>query len=368
MESQDGQQGPAQNPVSAHDPVPAVALCSADPALIEQVRAVCELLQVSVLVCPPGTPAPRARLLLQDQANTAPPSATWGPAALPVLAGDQEVPPTAPAIPPGPHGHQAEQGNEPLRLPRDGQELLRRIRAAARVRRARVVGVLGARGGVGASSLAAVLARVTAAEPVRTALVDLDAVGAGLDLLLGVEDAPGVRWADLTAPEGDYDSQELAAALPTWRDVRVLSADWRGGVQIRSGHPVLQALWADLDVLVLDIARHHGWHRWAGLCDLLVLLAGCDVISAAGVQATRRALGASPMHLVVRGPSPGGLTAAEVAQACDVPLAAQMRPERSLSAGLERGVAPGDHSTGPLLRAGRRLVGTLGLVGAGAAP
>lgn len=358
---QDLQPGQAPRSVPAGAAEPVVALRTGDPALIEQVRVICELVQVPVLVCPPGSPAPMARLLLVDACEPEPAHPDWGPAAVTVCTGDQELPDPMAASP----SDLERAGVAPvvLRLPRDGEEFLRRIRTAARLRRARVVGVLGARGGVGASSLAAVLARAAAAEPVRAALVDLDAVGAGVDLLLGIEDEPGVRWADLTAPSGDYDSQELAAALPSWRSVRVLSADWRGGVPIPAGAAVLEALWTDLDVLVLDIARHHGWHQWARMCDAVVLLAGCDVFSAAGVQTTRRALGTMPVHLVVRGPAPGGLTAAEVAQACDVPLAAQMRPERALAAGVERGLAPGDRRNGPLMRTGRRLVHTLDVFG-----
>ncbi|MGC0141435.1 septum site-determining protein Ssd [Pseudactinotalea sp. Z1732] len=339
---------------------PPVALRSADPALIEQVRAIGELLQVAILICPPGAPAPRARLLLEDATQAVPSHPSWGASVLPVMAGDGEAPDRGGRSGGGPDGGSR---HGILRLPRQGEELLRRIRAAARIRQAVVVGVVGARGGVGASSLAAVLARAAAADRARTALVDLDAVGAGVDLLLGIEDEPGVRWADLTAPEGDYDSQQLTAALPTWHSARVLSADWRGGVPAPTGDAVLQALWGDLDVMVLDIARHDGWHRWSRMCDAVVLLAGCDVISAAGVQSTRRALGAGAVHLVVRGPSPGGLTAAEIAQACDVPLAAQMRPERALAAGLERGVAPGDHGNGPLMRTGRALAVALDLTG-----
>lgn len=346
---------------SAHEGPP-VALRSADPALIEQVRAIGELLQVPILICPPGAPAPRTRLLLEDPTQVDPSHPSWGASVLPVTAGDGAAPDRRSGA--GPDG-----GSRPgiLRLPGQGEELLRRIRAAARIRRALVVGVVGARGGVGASSLAAVLARAAAADRARTALVDLDAVGAGVDLLLGIEDEPGVRWADLTAPEGDYDSQQLTAALPTWHSARVLSADWRGGVPVPAGDAVLQALWEDLDVMVLDIARHDGWRRWSGMCDAVVLLAGCDVISAAGVQSTRRALGTGAVHLVVRGPSPGGLTAAEIAQACGVPLAAQMRPERALAAGLERGVAPGDHGNGPLMRTGRALAAALDLAGRGSA-
>jgi len=355
---------PASQPPSgrtATDAARTVALRSADTSLIEQVRAICELVQVAVLICPPGSAPPSAALLLDALDERAPDHPRWEGATIAVSLRPREDGTASPAPEKGVR-------QVPLILPEQGDELVQRIRAAMQVRRAHVLGVLGARGGLGASSLAAVLARAVAAHHHRTALVDLDSVGTGLDLLLGIEEVPGVRWADLTAPAGDYDSSELTAALPAWRDVRVLSADWRGGVHAPGGGAVLEALWADLDVVVLDIARHHGWDQWAALCDEVVMLAGCDVISAAGVQSSRRALGSAAMRLVVRGPAPGGLTAREVAQACDVPLTVQMRPERSLSAAMERGVAPGDHGNGPLMRTGRTLAENLGLAGATTTP
>ena len=51
----------------------------------------------------------------------------------------------------------------------------------------RLVAVLGGSGGVGASTCAAGLAVVAAQQELRTALVDTDPLGGGLDLLLGAE-------------------------------------------------------------------------------------------------------------------------------------------------------------------------------------
>lgn len=338
-----------------------MAVRTADPALLEAVRRATELVSATVVICPPGSAAPPADLFLDSCAETGPEDEPWvpGPGAMwvagaPVPAGG-DVADDA--------GGCAPADAVVLVLPEDAEDLLRRLRAAVSRRVAQVVGVLGARGGAGASALAAVIARASAADHARTALLDLDEHGPGLDLLLGLEKEPGLRWADLAGDRGHFAAAQLTEALPTWRGVRVLSVDWRGGADAATTGQVVDALASDLDVVVLDIARRQDWAQWAGVCDVLILLAPCDVLSAAGVQAARRVLGRADLRLVVRGPAPGGLTAAELAEACEVPLLWQMRPERSLAAAIERGVAPGDQSGGPLMRAGRAVVSALGLAG-----
>jgi len=69
-----------------------------------------------------------------------------------------------------------------------------------------VLGVVGGSGGVGASTFAAVLAAVTG----RAMLVDLDVVGGGIDVLLGIEDVAGARWSGLRVGGGRLDPALLA--------------------------------------------------------------------------------------------------------------------------------------------------------------
>ena len=83
-----------------------------------------------------------------------------------------------------------------------------------------VLGVVGARGGVGASTLAAALA-ARGARRTASVLVDLDAAAPGLDLLVGLEDDPGVRWPDLAGAAGAIDGATGAPAVavpppPPW--------------------------------------------------------------------------------------------------------------------------------------------------------
>ena len=237
----------------------------------------------------------------------------------------------------------------------------------------RVIGVVGARGGIGASSLAAALARRLArgggggrdgeggGGRGLVALADLDGAGGGLDVLLGVEGVDGLRWPDLRGARGEVSGAELTALLPRWSGVTVLSAD-----RARPGAPradvvagVLDALAASHDDVVLDLDRHEVLTGVGALarCALVLVVAGRDVRSVAGVLALRTAaLAAVPdVRLVVRGPAPGGLGVLELAHVVDLPVAASMGPQRGFDAALERGGGPGLRRRGALARAADRL-------------
>lgn len=319
-------------------------LRSGDRHVVERVRRLCALAGVELEVCAPGSDPPTsAAVLIDDRADGADPP--WRAAVT-----DGEV---------------LELGDGGLTLPADAEVVLDALSRAAAPRRARVVGVVGAVGGVGTSALAAVLARLAVTAGRTTALVDLDPAGGGLEVLLGVEHDPGPRWSDVLAERGGFPPELLMAALPQWHGTRVLSSDVRGGVP--GAHPValdaVGALTRAADAVLLDLPRTvlaPGAEReWLALCDETVLLTACDTRAAAAAAAAVGALG--EVRLVVRGPAAGTLLTEDVADVCGRPLAGVMRPERAFTAGVERGLSPGDQRRGPLVATGRRLLRTVGL-------
>ncbi|PFG35158.1 septum site-determining protein Ssd [Sanguibacter antarcticus] len=236
---------------------------------------------------------------------------------------------------------------------------------------ATVVGVIGARGGTGASVLAAAIARVAAAGGAQTALVDADLTGGGLDVLLGIEDEGGLRWPDLHAARGEVGGDELAALLPAWRGARVLSADRRRPEGLVGDAPadVVRALARAHEVVVVDLCRHdlarHGTAHLdparrdggsddgagqavglavAARCTVIVVVATRDLGSVAGALALRGAVElvapGAPVGMVVRGPAVGGLTAHDVAGAAGLDLWAEIRSDPALPGALERGEGP----------------------------
>lgn len=230
----------------------------------------------------------------------------------------------------------------------------------------RCVAVLGACGGAGASVFAAAMAFAAArgrksVPAAEVFLVDCDPWGAGLDVMLGIENEIGLRWPDLAAPSGRLPIDALRQALP---DVGVGSGRVAVLCQGRgSGAEIV----ADVLDVVLDAGRRAGVTTVVDLprqpgrvadrvleqTDLTVLVTPADVRgcwAADRVCARIREFG-SPVGVVVRGPSPGGLGADELADVLGFPLLARMRADPSLALDLEVGLSRATGRRRPLTRA-----------------
>ena len=83
----------------------------------------------------------------------------------------------------------------------------------------------GASGGIGTSVLTALIAWSLKLRQYECALLDLDLNAGGLDILLGQESAPGLRWSQIRAPLGSIDGQSLCQELPRWQGMPLLASD-----------------------------------------------------------------------------------------------------------------------------------------------
>ncbi|MBW0016799.1 MAG: CpaE-like family protein [Mycobacterium sp.] len=230
-----------------------------------------------------------------------------------------------------------------LRLPGQERELIRELSEAAEsarddTLRGAVVAVLGGCGGAGASLFAVALAQ-TAAD---TLLVDLDPWGGGIDLLVGGETAPGVRWPDLALQGGRLTWSAVREALPRHRGTSVLSGVRRGyELDPEPVDAVVDAGRRGGVVVVCDLPRRLTEAAQAALdnADLVVLLSPCNVRACASTATIAPVLTAINPHLglVVRGPAPGGLRAAEFADIVGLPLLTSMRAQPGLVEQLEHG-------------------------------
>ncbi|GAB2478736.1 hypothetical protein GCM10027265_32130 [Jatrophihabitans fulvus] len=159
-----------------------------------------------------------------------------------------------------------------------------------------MLGVLGGSGGIGASSLAAVLA--VAAAP--SVLIDLDCAGGGLDVLLGLEHEPGARWSRLHVAGGRLDPHELVEGVPAVLGCAVLAAD----VAEVPAAAVAQVVSAaeSLGPVVVDLPRHDTAARAAVLptCRLVVVPVRCDVAGLVAAHAVVAGLGDVPVGVVAR--------------------------------------------------------------------
>ncbi|MGW2092051.1 septum site-determining protein Ssd [Promicromonospora sukumoe] len=227
----------------------------------------------------------------------------------------------------------------------------------------RVIGVVGACGGAGASVVAACVAHGLRRGGERATLVDLDAHAPGADLLLGSDGGRGARWPDLVEARGEVDGIGVVAALPRWGAVPVLSGTATGAPpddDVVLG--VCQGLVRAGETLVLDLPRPGAWGtatRRGGASSpvgggtaVRALLAACGTVllvvpltlpATVGAQRVRdalRAAGVPDVRLVVRGPAPGAVDQDDVSAALGLPVAAAMDRDAGLARSIERGEGP----------------------------
>ncbi len=251
-----------------------------------------------------------------------------------------------------------------LRLPEQERELIRELAEAAESARddgirGEVVAVVGGCGGAGASLFAVALAQAA----VDALLVDLDPWGGGIDLLVGGEATPGLRWPDLALQSGRLNWSSVREALPQCRGITLLSGT-RRGIEFDAGpvDAVVEAGRRGGVTVVCDLPRRLTDATQTALdaADLVVVVSSCDVRACAATATFAPVLSAinPQLGLVVRGPSPGGLRAAEVADIAGLPLLASMRAQPRLAEQLEHGglrLRP----RSPLAAAARRVLGVL---------
>jgi secretion/DNA translocation related CpaE-like protein len=217
-----------------------------------------------------------------------------------------------------------------------------------------LIAVVGGRGGAGATTLSAALAVTASRLGHRTLLVDGDPLGGGIDLVFGGESDPGVRWPDLGATRGRVPGSALTGALPRMNGLSVLSWDRSDVLQVppEAMETVLEAGRRSCEIVVADLPRalDDAGRSVLSLASLVLLVVPAEVRAAAAAArvATQLAPLCADLRLVVRGPSPSGLGADEIARVLSLPLVGFLRPEPSLELALERGEPPARRSRSPL--------------------
>lgn len=215
----------------------------------------------------------------------------------------------------------------------------------------RVVAVVGASGGVGASVLAAAVAVRAQRAGAAVVAVDLCPLGGGLDVTFGAEQEPGVRWPDLAALSGSADGPALVARLPRGDGVPVLSFDrgsgpWPDTTVVAA---VLSAL-AETDRLVV-VDGSPSWPPAEPVWDLVnevVVVAGPSLRQVAALSAVAgwlRDRGVEPVACLRGSRAAAGLSPLVEAE-LRLPVLGLLGDDRSVAADLVHGVVPGARGRG----------------------
>lgn len=221
----------------------------------------------------------------------------------------------------------------------------------------RLVTVVGASGGVGASTCAAALAVASVGQGQRTMLVDGDPWGGGLDLLLGAEHAAGWRWPQLANARGHLG--ELTGQLPYVDGIDLLAAGRRtssgraGDVETEQLAAVLRSATRSHDLTVVDLPR---WLDRTGQDTLrraaaTVLVARADLRGLAAARELVPWLPDDSCYVLLRGRRSGVVGPEQVEESLGLPVIASAPDEPAIRLAAERGEPPSRSGRSALARA-----------------
>jgi secretion/DNA translocation related CpaE-like protein len=249
-----------------------------------------------------------------------------------------------------------------LTLPADEQRLVDLIGEAGEPAAVgSTIAVIGGCGGAGASTFAAALAQ-TAARLGSTVLIDGDPYAGGLDVLLGAEQRPGVRWPDLATTRGRLGAAALSDALCQVDGIGLLSWDRAG-----SPEPTPAAAVAVVDAaarvaqrVIVDLPRRLAPASavLAAKATLAVLVVPTTIraTAAASVVVAELSAATGDLRLVTRAGGAGRLSPAEVAAALGLAEIATVQSEESVAVAAERGEPPLRRARGSLHEACVRVL------------
>jgi len=331
-------------------PADHVALISRDPELTAEVRRLCAVAGRQLVTPTSGgdvARACRAAALVVvdcDEVDTVSSVAAELPGEVVLVARDlANVDPWRSAVRIG--------ARDVLTLPVDTAQLLDRLALSAEQPgpAGPLLGVVGGRGGAGASTIAIAVAWALAERGRDVTLADFDALGGGLDVALGLERAVGVRWPDLAAARGVVPSAELRERLPRVGGLSVVSASnertsnahHRNVAGVAAALAVVDAARRGGGVVVADLPRWTDETAEAVMarCGVVALVVPADVRSvtaAIGLVRRVRSL-CDDVRLVVRADARSRLRERDVAAALDCAPIAVITTDPGLTAAADRG-------------------------------
>jgi secretion/DNA translocation related CpaE-like protein len=209
---------------------------------------------------------------------------------------------------------------------------------------ARTVGVIAGRGGAGSSTYAVALAREAVRTGLRAILLDGDSLAGGLELIVGCEDVPGLRWPEVTAAGGRVAASALRSALPSSNGLAVLSSSAAGSPGLHDVREVVVSSRRGVDLVVADLPRRVDRELLdvVSALDVLIVVTTPDVRAVAGsrrvVESLRPSCG--DIRVAVRTSRIALVSPQEIANSLGAPLAGVFSTRRATHRAIDEGRGP----------------------------
>ncbi|QRV02089.1 hypothetical protein JTE88_08450 [Arcanobacterium phocisimile] len=242
----------------------------------------------------------------------------------------------------------------------DAADLMALMSAVGATVRGSIIGVIGAHGGAGTTTIAAWLARLAAAEKSPVALADFNMCSDSWNILLGIDDQATNR-ANIFTTQGVVLPGKLAHSLVLWNGVSILPGN-RIAVDSASGEQGSRAVsalsqvhaWTFIDLGVLGgaWAAQREWLKW---CDVLILVTHTTPPAVESARKKYRELEEFAHTLIVANEAKAHAQADNVAVSLNYRDVYAVRRMSHANADLDHGVVPGDRKRSTAAKDMRRL-------------
>lgn len=217
----------------------------------------------------------------------------------------------------------------------------------------KIIGVLGASGGIGTSLVASCIAAQLVSKRSSVLLTEGQLISGGLDVLWGIEDTKGFRIPDLKNQKNLINLQEVLRSIPKSSGVYVLSTDSKLATPNSDFGKIFKNLRGITDFQIIDFPNcdHHEFVDLLETCDELALIVGSTIRSTSAanqlIQSFPKLSGAK---LVIRNLPGTNLDGMRIAKTLGMNLCTTIQTDSRIVEQLEQGISPANLSSNSLKR------------------
>ncbi|MDR2799495.1 MAG: AAA family ATPase [Bifidobacteriaceae bacterium] len=168
-------------------------------------------------------------------------------------------------------------------------------------KRGKTIAIVGAKGGIG-TTLFSICLSLYLSKTNKTALVDAQAGGGGLDIALGLESKEGIRICDLVNADGKIPAERLFTQAIDYSGLKVISSSYTNPIfpEDRIFVNILDQLKTAADITILDTPRDRlANSNFLKTLDNLVIICSNDIQGLSGASAISNLANGINKHIIV---------------------------------------------------------------------